>query len=188
MGGHELRTLTVVSTAVTPFHLTITFTIEGGQPAIGSGDVTLVYSVTTPEIDTVYTYWARRNDFAAGDFVSSGNAGLVTVADSRYVIRRDPYWVEGDRRNRIRPDSPRGVGVRRNSDHLEPLSRRIGPSAVSASRWCSVRDDERKCSLCGRGADPANQRTWRDVRGRSGLGRASGVETVRNRSTRPRRA
>lgn len=90
-------TVTVVSTAVTPFHLTITFTIEGGQPAIGSGDVTLVYSVTTPEIDTFYTYWARRNDFAAGDFVSSGNAGLVTVADRRYVVRRDPYWVEGVR-------------------------------------------------------------------------------------------
>ena len=156
-GAISSDTLTVVSTAVMPFHLTITFTIEGGQPAISSGDVTLVYFVTTPEIDTVYTYWARRNDFAAGDFVSSGNAGLVTVADSRYVIRRDPYWVEGDRRNRIHPDSARGVGVRRNSDHLERLSRRIGPSAVSALRWCSVRgDDELKCSLCGRGADPAN--------------------------------
>ena len=57
-GAISSDTLTVVSTAVTPFHLTITFTIEGGQPAIGSGDVTLVYSVTTPEIDTVYTYWA----------------------------------------------------------------------------------------------------------------------------------
>ena len=118
-GAMSSDTLTVVSTAVTPFHLTITFTIEGGQPAIGSGDVTLVYSVTTPEIDTVYTYWARRNDFAAGDFVSS-----------RYVVRRDPYWVEGVRFNDETGDTRTVQGVsefRRNSDHLELLSRPIGP-------------------------------------------------------------
>ena len=111
--------------------------------------MTLVYSVTTPEIDTVYTYWARCNDFAAGDFVSSGNAGLVTVADSRYVVRRDPYWVEGVRFTDETGDTRTVQGVsefRRNSDHsVDALVHRGGdlschqgvPSKVVA-QWCRV--------------------------------------------------
>ena len=129
MGRYELRhahSCQHSRDAVPPNH----HTIEGGQSAIGSGDVTLVYSVTTPEIDTVYTYWARRNDFAGGDFVSSDNAGLVTVADSRYIVRRDPYWVEGVRFTYETGDTRTVQGVsefRHNSDHLKLLSRRIGP-------------------------------------------------------------
>ena len=31
--------------------------------------------------------WAARRDFSARDFIQVGNVGLVTVADSRFIVR-----------------------------------------------------------------------------------------------------
>ena len=41
--------------------------------------------------------WAARRDFSPRDFVEAGDLGLVTVADTRFVVRAlGPAWIEGD--------------------------------------------------------------------------------------------
>ena len=51
---------------------------------------------TQPESQKRLDESARR-DFGARDFVESGNLGLITVADSRFIVREmGMAWVEGD--------------------------------------------------------------------------------------------
>ena len=41
--------------------------------------------------------WHRRTDFEARDFVQTTDAGLVTVKDTRLLVRASTGpWVEGD--------------------------------------------------------------------------------------------
>ena len=88
--------VTVVTATASAVSITIVYDIVGAYPNVGFiSQMTLTYSVTTPEVNVTTTYWARRNDFQARDFVASGNAGLLAISDSRYIVRRNPVWVEG---------------------------------------------------------------------------------------------
>ena len=74
--------------------------------------------------------WATRRDFSARDFVEAGNLGLITVSDSRFIVRAlGPPWSEGDQftddegfRRTVRGVSNHGDRGR----YLEVLGRRLG--------------------------------------------------------------
>ena len=104
-------------------------------PAIGQ-DVDLNISLPTGGEPTpvlaMVKVWAARRDFAAGDYVQAGNAGPVTVADSRFIVRAvGPGWAEGDH---FVDDDGRArtvLGVAEYQDQgrgrfLELLGRRVG--------------------------------------------------------------
>ena len=100
-------------------------------PAPSPGDDPRGDPIPPDEDDaTLLKVWAARRDFAARDFVQAGNLGLITVADSRFIVRAlGPAWNEGD----VFQDDD---GIRRTvqgvSNHgergwyLEVLGRRLG--------------------------------------------------------------
>ena len=46
---------------------------------------------------TLVKVWAARRDFRASDFVESGFVGLITIFDSRFIVRAlGPAWATGD--------------------------------------------------------------------------------------------
>lgn len=73
--------------------------------------------------------WASRRDFPARDLVQHTPAGLVTIADSRYIVRAgldawnvgDSFTDEAGARRTVRGISQIGRGR-----HLELLARRVG--------------------------------------------------------------
>ena len=74
--------------------------------------------------------WAARRDFSARDFVQSGNLGLITVSDSRFIVRAlGPDWVEGDvfhDENGIRRTVQGVSNYGARGRYLEVLGRRLG--------------------------------------------------------------
>ena len=79
---------------------------------------------------TLLKVWAARRDFTARDFVQAGSFGLITVSDSRFIIRAlGVAWVEGEVflddegfRRTVRGVSNHGERGR----YLEVLGRRLG--------------------------------------------------------------
>ena len=125
------KTITVVTVTTEAEGIDITFSLVGSQPAPDTtmDDLAVTYSVTTPEVSVTTKYWARRYDFSARDFVQSGNAGLVTINDSRYVVRRNPVWVEGVGLDDEAGNHGTVQGVSEyagRADYLELLARRVG--------------------------------------------------------------
>ena len=80
-----------------------------------------------PGPETTESVWAARMDFRAGDFVDTSVGGLVSVADSRYVVRDagdgwavdDTFTDEDGARRTVRGVSVQGRG------YLELLCRRV---------------------------------------------------------------
>ncbi len=73
--------------------------------------------------------WAARLDFRSGDFVRAGTSGLVTVQDSRYIVRASSGpWKEGDGLVDDEGIQRRVQGVSRigRGRYLELLARRVG--------------------------------------------------------------
>ena len=125
------KTITVTFASADPDSIIIMFTVMGSQPApgIGNDDTGLTYSVTTPEVSVTHQFWARRNDFNARDFVQSGQAGLVTINDSVYVVRHNPIWAAGVSFTDEEGNGRTIQGVSQYSgraDYLELLARRVG--------------------------------------------------------------
>ena len=73
--------------------------------------------------------WHRRTDFTAADFVKTAEAGLVTVKDTKLLVRASTGpWTEGDA---ITDDEGRGRRIDGVSQvgrgrYIELLARRIG--------------------------------------------------------------
>ena len=99
--------------------------VVGSSPGVDPFGQPLPGPVTTVGV------WAARRDFRARDMVASVAGGLVTITDSRYVVRHDashPWRVwdefvdeEGYRR------TVRGVSeIADRNRYLELLARRIG--------------------------------------------------------------
>ena len=100
-------------------------------PAASPGNDPWGNSIPPDEADaTRLIVWAARRDFSARDFIQVGNVGLVTVADSRFIVRDlGPPWSEGDQftddegfRRTVRGVSNHGERGR----YLEVLGRRLG--------------------------------------------------------------
>ena len=87
---------------------------------------------TPPDEDdaTFLKVWAARRDFSARDFVQSGNVGLITVEDSRFIVRAmGPPWVEGEAFNDDEGFRRTVQGVSNHGErgrYLEVLGRRLG--------------------------------------------------------------
>ena len=81
------------------------------------------------EITTV-KLWAARRDFPARDFLDSTTAGLVTIMDSRFIVRdTGAAWATGDTftDDEGKQQTVQGVSeVYGRGRFLELLARRVG--------------------------------------------------------------
>ena len=138
-GGYTVTTgITNYDEARNPFNSPLSGTgrltfpsgaVDGNQL---SGVVTLgfggIISITPAPVETEIRMWAARRDFAAADFVQSTSAGLVTIKDSRYIVRQES-WPDVDELDTFQDDGStwtiQGVG-QIGRRYLELLARRTG--------------------------------------------------------------
>ena len=95
-----------------------------------ASDIDVTLDVGSDATETTIEYWARREDFPAGDFVTAGREGIgpINVTDARYIVRPSESWTtdaeftdeQGNRR------TVEGVSQLGRGEYLELLARRIG--------------------------------------------------------------
>ena len=92
------------------------------------GEIDVTLDVGAASTETTIEYWARREDFPAGDFTSATDTSRITVLDSRYVVRSSPVWkttefFTDEDGNMRRIDGISQIG---RNKYLELFARRIG--------------------------------------------------------------
>ena len=69
----------------------ITKNIEGPSPGVDPYNSPIPGPITTVKV------WAARQDFLGRDFVTSQPGGLLSISDSRFIVRAGGIgWQEGD--------------------------------------------------------------------------------------------
>ena len=124
----DLLTVTVNRTPFfTPLNLSLAF--NGNVPGAG---MALTLTVPTGGLTTLtvleeVTIWAQRRDFGARDFVSAGDRGVITIMDTRFIVRSESTWDEGDTFTDDDGKTRRVQGVVQiGRSHYELLARAIG--------------------------------------------------------------
>ena len=107
-GSYSVTTgITAYNQARNPFNTPITGTGRLTFPdgvvdgALLTGELLLDFGQTTSTtpapVDTLVTLWAARRDFPARDLIAASAAGLITIKDTRYLVRRENQeWAAGD--------------------------------------------------------------------------------------------
>ena len=133
--GAAATTLTITDMGFlrNPFGLPlgILLTFDGELPAAGTALTIMVPSGGTQTVTQTVTrpVWAARRDFLGRDLVTAIAGSLVTIGDTRFIVRAEgPAWDEGDT---FTDDegvtrTVRGVAQIGRSRFLELLARSVG--------------------------------------------------------------